>query len=107
MQPPCLPERCVLEYDERGYLQVPAEVARRYFPQDVLVAIPKRGELWLLPLRGSAAGGLLLKQRNLEGDRSVLLWEHLPAGTPPGQWVAYWDEGQGALRVAVGKGRHE
>ena len=70
---------CLLEYDERGYLLVPAELARTYFPHDVLVALPKQNEVWLLPLRGSAAGGLLLKQRNLAGDRSVLLWEQLPA----------------------------
>jgi hydrogenase maturation protease len=98
--------QCELEYDERGYLLVPEELARAYFPQDVLVALSKPNEVWLLPVRGAAAGGLLLKQRNLAGDRSVLLWEQLPAGTPAGTWPAYWDESKGALRVAFGEGSH-
>jgi hypothetical protein len=97
---------CLLEYDKRGYLLVPAELARTYFPHDVLVALPKQHEVWLLPLRGSAAGGLLLKQRNQAGDRSVLLWEQLPAGTPAGVWPAFWDESNGALRIAFGKRTH-
>ena len=90
----------LLEYDHRGYLHVPAQIAQSYFPQDVLVALPREREVWLLPLRGAAAGGLLLKQRNLAGDRSVLLWEQLPPKTPPGLWQAFWDEANGALRVA-------
>jgi hypothetical protein len=99
-------QRCLLEYDHRGYLLVPAELARTYFPHDVFVALARSSELWLLPLRGAAAGGLLLKQRNLAGDRSVLLWEQLPTGTKPGQWPAFWDEQHGALRVAFRQESH-
>ncbi len=90
-----------IELTEQGYLQLPADLAQRYFPDDVLVVIPKLPELWLLPLRGSGAGGLLLKQRNLKGDRSVLIWEQLPSGTPSGAYPAFWDETNGALRVAL------
>lgn len=86
---------------EHGYLQLPAELAQQYFPDDVLVVIPKLPELWLLPLRGAAAGGLLLKQRNLQGDRSVLISEQLPPDTSPGEYPAFWDETHGALRVAL------
>lgn len=89
-----------LQYDERGYLLLPASIAQRYFHSSALVAQRRGAELWLLPLRDTAAGGLLLKQRNLQGDRSVLLWEHLPAGVGPGEWLAFWDEPNGALRVA-------
>lgn len=84
-----------------GYLHLPADLAARHFPRDVLVALVREGELWLLPLRGPAAGGLLLKQRNLQGDRSVLLSELLPAGTAPGPRAASWDDQRGALRVAL------
>ena len=98
--------RCLLEYDSRGYLQVPAALASQYFPQDVLVALPRSNELWLMPLHSTAAGGLLLKQRNAAGDRSVLIWEQLPVGTPAGQWPAFWDESSGALRVAFSRGGH-
>ncbi|HMQ55128.1 MAG TPA: hydrogenase maturation protease [Anaerolineae bacterium] len=86
---------------ENGYLQLPAGLAHRYFPEDVLVALLKTPELWLLPLRGAGAGGLLLKQRNRQGDRSVLIWEQLPPNTPPGLYPAFWDEARGALRVAL------
>jgi hypothetical protein len=84
-----------------GYLHLPAELAERHFAGDGLVALLREPELWLLPTRGGAAGGLLLKRRNARGDRSVLIWEQLPPGTPPGPRRARWDEANGALRVAL------
>lgn len=93
-----------IELSESGYLHLSAELAQRYFPNDLLVALVRGPELWLLPTRGAAAGGLLLKQRNLHGDRSVLIWEMLPAGTPAGRCLAFWDERSGALRVALPQG---
>ncbi len=94
-----------IELTEQGYLRLRVELAQRYFPDDVLVTIVKQPELWLLPLRGAAAGGLLLKQYNLQGDRSVLIWEQLPAFTLPGRYPAFWDEEHKALRVALGIAR--
>lgn len=91
-----------IELTEHGYLRLPVELACRYFPEDVLVVMVKKPELWLLPLRGAAAGGLLLKQYNVQGDRSVLIWEQLPSPTSPGCYPAFWDEAVGALRVALG-----
>lgn len=90
-----------VELSAQGYLHLAADLARRFFPHDVLVALPRGPELWLMPTRGAAAGGLLLKQRNARGDRSVLIWELLPPGTPPGPRLAFWDERSGALRVAL------
>jgi hypothetical protein len=72
----------------QGSLHLAADVARAYFPDDALVAL--------------AAGGLLLKQRNARGDRSVLIWEVLPPDTPFGSYPAFWDARSGALRVALG-----
>ena len=92
---------------EQGYLQISADVAQRYFPEDVLVVLVKTPELWLLPLRGASAGGLLLKQRNLQGDRSVLIWEQLPEEAGAGSYSAFWDETRGALRVALPGAAHE
>ena len=85
----------------QGYLQLPAELARQHFPSDLLVALARGPELWLLPTRGPGAGGLLLKQRNAAGDRSVLVADLLPPGTPPGERPAFWDARSGALRVAL------
>lgn len=90
-----------LEFTPTGYLILPADLAQQYFPKDVLFAVVRGPELWLLPARGPAAGGLLLKQRNAQGDRSVLIWEVLPADFASGTRPAYWDAQQGALRVAL------
>jgi hypothetical protein len=90
-----------VELTEKGYLHLSADLAQRYFPNDALVAMVRDGELWLLPTRGPAAGGLMLKQRNRQGDRSVLIWEVLPPGTSPGWRMAHWDEERGMLRVML------
>lgn len=95
-----------IELTEQGYLRLPAAIARLYFPEDVLVVLVKPPEVWLLPLRGVSAGGLLLKQYNLRGDRTVLIWEQLPPQTVPGSYPAFWDEAHGALRMALGMMSH-
>jgi hypothetical protein len=64
-------------------------------------ALRRGPELWLLPTRGAAAGGLILKQRNLRGDRSVLVRETLDDVVPQGTRPAFWDDANGALRVAL------
>ncbi|MCB9077954.1 MAG: hydrogenase maturation protease [Anaerolineaceae bacterium] len=99
--------RVEIKLTDQGYLHLSADLAQRYFPEDVLVVLVKTPELWLLPLRGASAGGLLLKQRNLKGDRSVLIWEHLPEGTPSGRYPAFWDDTRGALRIALASTAHE
>ncbi|WP_456428056.1 hydrogenase maturation protease [Rhodocaloribacter sp.] len=90
-----------VELTDTGYLHLPVDLAERYFPFDLLFAMVRGRELWLLPARGSGGGGLLLKRRNARGDRSVLVWEMLPDGVPPGPLPAVWDERQSALRVAL------
>lgn len=85
----------------KGYLHLPAALARQYFPSDLLMAFSRGAEVWLLPLRGPGAGGLVLKQRNRAGDRSVLVAELLPPGTSPGPRQSFWDERAGALRVVL------
>ena len=90
-----------VELTDQSYLHLSAEVRQRYFPSNNLVALVKGGELWLLPTRGAAAGGLLLKQRNRQGDCTVLIWEVLPPHAPAGNRPAVWDEQQGALRITL------
>lgn len=90
-----------IELTDQGYLHLPATIAREYFPDDVLVALVRLPELWLMPTRGPEAGGLLLKQRNKAGDRSVVIWEVLPPETQPGIRMAFWDEQRGALRTLL------
>lgn len=90
------------EFTSDGYLRLDAEAAARYFPNDAVVAIPRDGELWLIPLRGPQGGGLLLKQRTPAGDRCVLVREVLQDRLPVGTRTAFWDDANGALRIPLG-----
>ncbi len=91
-----------IQITEDGYLRLHADVAASLFPGDALVAMANPTSLMLLPTRGPGGGGLVLKQRNLKGDRSVLLAEvfnhHVPAGT----YNATWDATKGLLAVDLG-----
>ena len=87
------------EITDRGYLILPSDVAASYFPEDACVAMIREGELWTMPIRSAASGGLMMKQRNLDGDRSVLVWEALGDDQPRGVYPAFWDQENGAMRI--------
>ncbi|MDY7104406.1 MAG: hydrogenase maturation protease [Actinomycetota bacterium] len=84
-----------------GYVRLDAELAAARFPGDSLVALPRGRELWLVPLVGPQGGGVLLKQRNLRGDRAALVREALADDHMTGIRPATWDEDEGALRVEL------
>lgn len=88
-----------LEITPRGYLILPCEIASEYYPEDACVAMVREDELWVLPIMSSASGGLMMKQRNLQGDRSVLVWEALPDDHKSGNFKATWDAENGAMRI--------
>lgn len=44
---------------------------------DSAALLERDGEIYLLPLGGPIAGGMLLKQRNLDGDRILLATDFL------------------------------
>lgn len=90
-----------VEFTRDGYLRMPGEIACRYFPGDGLVALVRGPEMWLMPTHGNASGGSLLKQRNARGERAVLVLEQLHPRAVNGTRPAFWDEKQGALRVAL------
>jgi len=100
-QPTPVSTAVVVEITSTGDLRLSAAVAAEFFPADSLVAVLRGDELWLMPLIGTEAGGLLLKQRNSAGDRSALIAEHLPLDIPAGERQAVWDASSGALRVDV------
>lgn len=95
------PKSCEVEITSDGYLRLTRAVAGSFFPGDTLVALRKGDDLLLLPTRGSAGGGLILKQRNQAGDRSVLVAESLDVEVPVGRHAARWDACIAGLRVAV------
>lgn len=90
-----------LEINGQGYLILPQIIVTRYFPEDLCVAIWRAPELWILPIHSANAGGFLLKQRNPQGDRSVLIHEVLPANWQSGLYPAFWDGENGAMRMAL------
>jgi hypothetical protein len=82
-----------------GYLRLTRDDAGHFFPEDTLLALWRDDSLILLPTRGAAAGGLMLKQRNSNGDRSLLISEVFHFEIPAGDFTAVWDDGIGGLRV--------
>ena len=76
-----------------------AKTPNDFFPEDTLLALWRDESLVLLPTRGAAAGGLLLKQRNAKGDRSLLISEVFEFEMPSGTFTAVWDDSLGGLRV--------
>lgn len=82
-----------------GYMRLSREDAEEFFPDDTLLALWRDGSLVLLPTRGAAAGGLMLKQRNADGDRSLLISEVFEFTMPKGSFTAIWDDSIGGLRV--------
>lgn len=85
----------------RGYLHLPAALARQYFPNDLLIVLARGAELWLLPVEGPGVIGLLLTRRNRAGDRRLFVAKLLPPGTAPGPRRSFWDERSGVLRVVL------
>ncbi len=95
------PTRKSLSFDlsADGYLRLSRADAEHFFPEDTLLALWRDGGLLLLPTRGAAAGGLMLKRRNAEGDRSLLISEVFEFAIPTGRFTALWDDQVGGLRV--------
>ncbi len=90
-----------VEITAEGYLRLPAALAERYFPADVLVARREQNTLMLLPIASVANGGLVLKRRNAAGDRSVLLNEVLGFDSTAGVFAVHWDDEHAALSVSL------
>lgn len=84
-----------------GYLHLPADLATHHFPADVCVARMDNGDMELLPLIGAGNGGLVLKQRNAAGDRSLLVNEVLGFAPIAGTFEVEWDDARGALRILL------
>ncbi len=97
------PTSLQLELSQDGYLRLSASMAQRHFPNDTVLALWRDGMLVLLPTRGAAAGGLMLKQSNVAGDRSLLISEVFDFDIPAGHYMGDWDEAIGGWRVAVSR----
>ena len=96
-----------VELTAAGYLHLTAETAAAYFPGDALVARVEGAELVLVPLVSATHGGLVLKQRNARGDRSVLIHEALGFESREGSFDLTWDADRGALLVRLDGRDHD
>ena len=92
-------------FTDDGYVRLDAALAASRFPSDAVAAMVREDDLWLIPLRGPRSGGLLLKQRNPAGDRSLLVREVLADRPVTGVHQAFWDDAQHALRIPLGSAR--
>lgn len=95
------PSKSSVEITDAGYLHLEAELASTRFPADVCVARREGDTLELMPLNGAANGGLVLRQRNAAGERTVLIHEVLGFTPVAGHFPASWDEELGILRVTL------
>jgi len=98
---PVPPTEVIVEFTADGYLRLDAALAAGRFPSDAVAAVLRDGDLWLIPLRGPRSGGLLLKQRNPAGDRSLLIREVVEDRPLPGRCPAFWDGEHKALRIPL------
>lgn len=94
-----------VQFTGDGYIRLDAVLAASRFPSDAVAAMVREDDLWLIPLRGPRSGGLLLKQRNPAGDRSLLVREVLADRPVTGDRQAFWDDAQQALRIPLGSAR--
>lgn len=88
-----------------GRLVVPLATYDRYFAAASTAALLERdGRVLLMPLSGPMAGGLLLKQRNLAGDRVLLAPDLLARcghgdASPEREYLVRWSTEAGALWI--------
>lgn len=87
----------------RGNLHIPAQVYADFFEsKEGAVLLPMDGRMALLPVL-STAGGVLIKQRNLKGDRAVEIVDFLRTQgldeSLQGPCEAAWDPQMGALAI--------
>jgi hydrogenase maturation protease len=73
----------------RGNLYLSREICDAYFPDVMSVALLARdGEILIVPLTRESGGGLLLKQRNVRGDRVIHAQEFFRKHGLPEQFEA-------------------
>jgi hypothetical protein len=95
-----------------GRVLVPCETYEQYLGGAAAAALLERdGQVFLMPLRGPVAGGSLLKQKNLRGDRVMAAADFLGnRGIEPfagdRNYVVRWVTEAGALLIE-GMGRRD
>lgn len=79
-----------VEVTSDGYLRLPAEFSQQYFSYDKCIGTIAEGEFVLWPATNYTDAAILMKQRNVAGDRSVLIREIWGDEYPVGNFAAQW-----------------
>ncbi|MHB1172358.1 MAG: hypothetical protein ACYCZY_07645 [Lacisediminihabitans sp.] len=92
----------VVEITADGYLRLPAEFCHEHFPQDRCAGLRQDESTFVvMPVSAIAPNALIMKQRNLAGQRSVLIREVCGDDYPVGQIEAIWLSGRRRLILPV------
>ncbi len=89
-----------------GRVLLPAALAEAHFAGiEAVVVLIDAERISILPVRHMAAGGCLLKRRNIAGDRVAAapdVFRHVGLGDWRGEGLpARWSEAEGALQVPL------
>lgn len=79
-----------IEITPDGYLRLPAAFAQAHFEHDRCIGVEKETEFILWPATVYTDTAIMMKQRNLQGDRSTLIREIWGDGYPVGSFTARW-----------------
>lgn len=90
------------EITQDGYLRLPPEVCAAHFRADRCVGIRHDSEYVLLPATVYAQNGMIMKQRNPAGQRSVLIREVWGDDHPVGAVQARWQPTRRRLVITGG-----
>lgn len=90
----------IFEITASGYLIMDANVASRYFPNDAMTSRVSESMLLLYPLTSALNGGLLLKVRDSQANRSCCLSELLrDIDFAPGLHFGSFDSGAHVVKL--------
>ena len=96
-----------IEITEDGYLRLPGEFTLTSFPQDRCAGLRQEDEFILMPVSPIAPNALIMKQRSLAGERSVLIREVCGDDYPVGRLEATWLSGRRRLVIPVSPSKGE
>jgi len=92
-------QRINVEITADGYLRIPADFSAEHFSYDKCIGSVADGSYVLWPATNYTDAAILMKQRNVAGDRSVLIREIWGDQYPIGNFTALWQASRRRLVV--------
>lgn len=91
-----------VEVTADGYLRLPAQFSQEYFSYDKCIGTITNGLFILWPATNYTDAAILMKQRNVAGDRSTLIREIWGDDYPVGTFTAKWESSRRRLVLNPG-----